>query len=37
MGEKYEKNPLKNKNETAPTIDILSMVLKNNMHVSKMF
>lgn len=32
-----KKKPLKNKNETAPTIDILSMVLKNNMHVSKMF
>lgn len=36
-GRKVRKNPLKNKNETAPTIDILSMVLKNNMHVSKMF
>lgn len=36
-GRKVRKKPPKNKNETAPTIDILSMVLKNNMHVSKMF
>lgn len=35
--EKSKKKTPKNKNETVPTIDILSMVLKNNMHVSKMF
>lgn len=36
-GRKVRKKPPKKQNETAPTIDILSMVLKNNMHVSKMF
>lgn len=36
-GRKVRKNFLKNKNEIVLIIDILSMVLKNNMYVFKMF
>lgn len=36
-GRKVRKKFLKNKNEIVLIIDILSMVLKNNMYVFKMF